>query len=147
MRRLIVLPCMFLWLCLGVFVARAQNAAVPSAPPNGLSKQAVSAKPPAIVVGFVGGFVRHDNAVHNPVQLAARLRKAYPSGVYVEVFENRRREQAHQTILKLLDTDHDGKLSDEEKQQARIIIYGMSWGGSRPWRWPANWEKRKSPFS
>jgi hypothetical protein len=89
-----------------------------------------AAKPPVIVVGFVGGFVAHDNMVHSGVQLAAHLRVAHPSGVYVQVFENRRREKAHREILKILDTDHDGKLSDEEKKKAQIIIYGMSWGGS-----------------
>jgi hypothetical protein len=88
------------------------------------------AKPPVIVVGFVGGFVAHDNMVHSGVQLAARLHDVYPAGVYVEVFENRRREKAHGEILKILDADHDGKLSDEEKQKARIIIYGISWGAS-----------------
>jgi hypothetical protein len=89
-----------------------------------------AAKPLVIVVGFVGGFVAHDNMVHSGVQLAAHLRAAHPSGVYVQVFENRRREKAHREILKILDTDHDGKLSDEEKKKAQIIIYGMSWGGS-----------------
>jgi hypothetical protein len=83
-----------------------------------------------MVVGFVGGFVRHDNVIHSPVQLAVRLRKDYPSDVYVETFENRRRENAHAKILKLLDANHDGTLSAEEKQQARIIIYGVSWGAS-----------------
>ena len=34
--------------------------------------------PPVIVIGFVGGFIKHDNIVHSEVQLAARLRKAYP---------------------------------------------------------------------
>jgi hypothetical protein len=87
-------------------------------------------KTPTFVIGFVGGFVRHDNAVHSPVQVATRIRADYHSGVYVEVFENRRREQARQEILRMLDTDHDGKLSEEEKRNARIIIYGMSWGGS-----------------
>jgi hypothetical protein len=29
--------------------------------------------PAAIVIGFVGGLVRHDNAVHSEVQLASRL--------------------------------------------------------------------------
>jgi len=90
----------------------------------------VAARPPDIVIGFVGGFVRHDNLVHSPVQLAARLREDYPAGVYVEAFENRRREDAHQKILQILDTDHDGSLSAEEKQRARIVIYGMSWGAS-----------------
>jgi len=46
------------------------------------------------------------------------------------VFENHRREKAHQEILNLLDTHHDGKIPAEEKQKARIIFYGMSWGGS-----------------
>lgn len=88
------------------------------------------ATPPAIVIGFVGGFISHDNLVHGGVQLAVRLRRDYPSGVYVEVFENHRGEDAHSKVLRLLDTNHDGKLSDEEKQNARIIIYGYSWGGS-----------------
>src|SRR2546429_435302 len=60
---------------------------------------------PIIVIGFVGGFVKHDNPVHSEVQLAARLRQDYPFGVHVEVFENQRREKAHQQILRLLDID------------------------------------------
>ena len=86
--------------------------------------------PPVIVIGFVGGFVKHDNLVHSPVQLAAHLRADYPSGVYAEVFENRRRGKAHQEILRVLDTNHDATLSAEEKRNARIIVYGMSWGAS-----------------
>jgi len=89
-----------------------------------------SATPPVIVVGFLGGFVKHDNLVHSEVQLAARLRKEYPAGVDVETFESYRGEKARQKILELLDTDHDGTLSAEEKQDARIILYGHSWGGS-----------------
>lgn len=89
-----------------------------------------SANAPFVVVGFVGGFVRHDDTVHSPVQVAERIRHDYLSNVYVNVFENRRREQAHQEILKLLDTDHDGALSNEEKRNAKIVLYGMSWGGS-----------------
>jgi hypothetical protein len=30
----------------------------------------------------------------------------------------------------LLDTDHDGSLSSDEKQKARIVLYGHSWGAS-----------------
>ena len=90
-----------------------------------------STKPPPIVFGFVGGFIAHDNPVHSEVQLAARLRKEYPTGVDVETFESYRGERAHQKILKLLDTNQDGTLTVEEKQNARIIIYGHSWGGSQ----------------
>lgn len=97
---------------------------------NNSSAGVNSANAPFIVIGFVGGFVRHDDRVHSPVQVADRIRKDYPSRVYVGVFENRRREQAHQEILKLLDTNHDGIVSDEEKRNAKIILYGMSWGGS-----------------
>jgi hypothetical protein len=100
---------------------------------------------PVIVIGFVGGFVRHDDMVHSGVQLAARIRRDYPSGVYVRVFENRRREQAHQEILKILDTDHDGALSDEEKRNAHIIIYGMSWGGSETVELARELDREKIP--
>jgi hypothetical protein len=92
--------------------------------------KATSLKPPVMVIGFVGGFIRHDNNAHGGVQLAAQLQKDYPSGVYIRVFENRYRKAAQKAIQEILDTNHDGKLSDEEKQKAQIIIYGHSWGGS-----------------
>jgi len=85
---------------------------------------------PTIVIGFVGGFVRHTDSVHSPVQVAARLRAAYPAGVYVEVFENRRRGDARRRILEILEKTRGGKAFDDTKQQARVVIYGMSWGGS-----------------
>jgi hypothetical protein len=115
---------------MGAIAASGPNAAVNSLSIHEPGSNAIAAKAPVIVVGFVGGFVRHDNAVHSPVQLAARIREGYPSGVREDVYENRKREQAYQEILKLLDADHDGKLSEEEKRGAQIIIYGMSWGGS-----------------
>lgn len=99
-----------------------------SAPP--LPGRDVSTGPPAIVIGFLGGFIAHDNPVHSEVQLAARLRKEYPTGVEVQTFESYRGAKAEQEILRLLDTNHDGTLTMEEKQSARIIIYGHSWGGS-----------------
>ncbi len=86
--------------------------------------------PPTIVVGFVGGFIKHDNLIHSEVQLAARLREAYPLGVDVETFENHGGEIALKKVLGLLDTNHDGTLAPQEKQDARIIIYGHSWGAS-----------------
>lgn len=89
------------------------------------------AEPPAIVIGFVGGYVSHTNMVHAEVQLAARLRDEYsPRSVHVQAFENHHGEEAHAEILKLLDTNHDGSLSASEKQNARIIFYGHSWGAS-----------------
>jgi hypothetical protein len=110
-----------------ILLSSAASIQTCSAAPSGTTS---SSQSPAIVIGFVGGFIRHDNAAHGGVQLAERLRKAYPSGVYVGVFENHRAERAHEEILRLVDANHDGRLSVEEKQNARIIIYGHSWGGS-----------------
>jgi hypothetical protein len=83
-----------------------------------------------IVMGFVGGFVRHNNAVHQEVQLANHLRTEHPAGVQVRILENRQERQAHQAVLQLLDVDHNGTLSEEEKRTARIVLYGHSWGAS-----------------
>lgn len=91
---------------------------------------AANTTPPAIVIGFVGGFIQHDNPVHAEVQLAARLRKAYPTGVDVETFESYHGGKARERVLSLLDTNHDGDLTLDEKHRGRIIIYGHSWGGS-----------------
>lgn len=98
----------------------------PAAP----SARIARVEPPAIVIGFLGGWIKHDDPVHSEVQLAARLRKAYSVGVYVETFESSRGDDARKTIFDLLDTNHDGTLSHDEKQDARIILYGHSWGGS-----------------
>lgn len=85
-----------------------------------------------IVVGFAGGFVRHDNPHHGPVQLAQRIRSSLPkeANAYIQVFENRHRKAAYKTILRLLDSNRDGILSAEEKARARIILFGHSWGAS-----------------
>ena len=68
--------------------------------------------------------------VHSAVQVAAHLRQDYPAGVYVEVLENHLREKAHAKIVRFVDTDRNGTLSVEEKRNARIILYGHSWGAS-----------------
>jgi hypothetical protein len=86
--------------------------------------------PSFIVVGFTGGFVRHDDSRQGPVQLAARLQQAFSNDAYVQVFENRHRKAALHTIVHLLDTDHDGSLSVAERARARVILYGHSWGAS-----------------
>jgi len=86
--------------------------------------------PSYILVGFVGGFVRPDSANHGPVQFAHRLQQTSPKGTYIEVFENRHRKTALKTILRLLDANRDGVLSDQEKAAAHIVLFGHSWGAS-----------------
>jgi hypothetical protein len=86
--------------------------------------------PPILVFGFLGGFVHHDDRRHPAVKFVQRLREDYPNDVEAAVFENRRYRDAYKIIRQRLDTDHDGKLSDAEKQPARILLFGNSWGGS-----------------
>jgi hypothetical protein len=85
---------------------------------------------PVIVFGFLGGFVRHDDAIHSAVQVAQSLRRDYPSPVHIETFENRRMDNAHELIMNLLGAGSSGKLTDEQKRSAHIILYGHSWGAS-----------------
>lgn len=85
----------------------------------------------AIIIGFVGGFVRRDDLKHPEVQFAALLRESYPSVVHAEVFSNHDGKHALRRVLQLLDTDGDGVLTSDENERANIIIYGHSWGASQ----------------
>jgi hypothetical protein len=97
---------------------------------DGAFASSPAATAPYILVGFAGGFVRHDNPHHGPVKLAQRIARDLPKCDSIEVFENRHRKAAYKSILRLLDRNHDGVLSDQEKSQARIILFGHSWGAS-----------------
>jgi hypothetical protein len=83
-----------------------------------------------IIIGFLGGFAKENDANHPEVWFGSYLRERFPSAVDVEVFPNHQGRKAVREIMRLLDTDHDGVLTDNEKRQARIIIYGHSWGAS-----------------
>jgi hypothetical protein len=116
---------------LGAFTAAALAAdATPHAPAEDGALASRPAMPSSIVIGFVGGFVRHDNPHHGPVFMAKSIQRSVPKDTYVQVFENRHRKSAYNKILTLLDRDRDGRLSDAEKAQARIILFGQSWGAS-----------------
>ena len=111
-------------LVISIFYSGGLKISAPSGPAE------VPANSPAIVIGFVGGFIKHNDPVHIEVQMAARLRKEYGSSVVVDTFENRNGDKAYQEILTVLDANHDGTLSSEEKRNARVILYGHSWGAS-----------------
>lgn len=84
----------------------------------------------AIVIGFLGGFVRRDDSSHPEVWFAKYLREHYGSAIDAVVFSNHQADAALHTLLSLLDTDCDGTVTDLEKSNARIILYGHSWGAS-----------------
>ena len=85
----------------------------------------------AIVIGFLGGFARHGDLHHPEVWFAEYLREHYTSAVYAEVFSNHEADAALRDVFNLLDTDCDGTLTESEKRNARIILYGHSWGASQ----------------
>jgi pimeloyl-ACP methyl ester carboxylesterase len=83
-----------------------------------------------IVIGFMGGNVSPGNLRHREALVAQELRQRYPVGLHAAVFANHDAQSALYTVLRLLDVDGDGRLSDSEKSAARIVIYGHSWGAS-----------------
>ena len=95
---------------------QARTAAATEAPAATAASSTNSASPPAIVIGFVGGYVSHKDLSHMEAHLAAQIRAAYPTGVYAEAFENHKRSNAHAAILRPLDANHDGKLSDQKRK-------------------------------
>ncbi|HYK36296.1 hypothetical protein [Alloacidobacterium sp.] len=111
-----------------------QQSANPPSKPDRLISEARMTRdirlPQAILIGFVGGFVKSDDRRHQEVQFAAHIRYTYPGYVHAEVFGNHQRTNAFKKILFLLDTDHNGILTAAEKQQAKILIYGHSWGAA-----------------
>jgi hypothetical protein len=83
-----------------------------------------------ILIGFMGGRVGAGNLVHREARVANELQQLYPLRLHAEVFANHNGQAAFTRVLKLLDTDGDGRLSAAERSAARIVIYGHSWGAS-----------------
>lgn len=85
---------------------------------------------PVIVVGFLGGFVAHDEPHHPELQLIRDLHQEYPKDVYFGLFENSKVGEAYRSILKQLGARENRELSEVEKGRARIFLFGHSWGAS-----------------
>ena len=81
-----------------------------------------------IVIGFVGGYARADDQGHPEVQFAEYLRDRYRPGVHAEVFANHDGNKALHEVLRPLDGGGNANPSSTEREQARIIIFGHSWG-------------------
>jgi pimeloyl-ACP methyl ester carboxylesterase len=84
-----------------------------------------------IVVGFVGGFVSPGDLHHPENLFAPYLHEHYGDELHAKTFSNHDAKDALSYVQHLLDDNHDGLLSSEEKNKARIIIYGHSWGASQ----------------
>lgn len=82
----------------------------------------------AVVVGFLGGYERWNDEHRSVRRLVLKLRQT--PGVYAESVSNHHRAVALAFILRALDTNGDRQLNAVEKSQARIILFGQSWGGA-----------------
>jgi hypothetical protein len=107
-----------------------------------------AARPPLIVIGFAGGFIRRTSAVHGEIALARHLSKEYGTRIQSEIFENHHGEEAHREILRLLHLSDPKTANPQElssfavgggpafaspsdaTQLPRVILYGHSWGAS-----------------
>jgi hypothetical protein len=91
---------------------------------------------PALVVGFVGGFVHNDDLRHSEVQITRQIQTIYGDRVRVLIYENRRSDEARRMILIWWKQEAgDAAISAEksaghEPRSARIILFGHSWGAS-----------------
>jgi pimeloyl-ACP methyl ester carboxylesterase len=81
-----------------------------------------------LVIGFLGGYDRWDDPHRSVRQLVLKLRQT--PGVYAESISNHHRALALQLIREALDTNRNGKLDLDERPNARLILFGQSWGGA-----------------
>ena len=101
----------------------------------------------AIILGFVGGFVKPGDVKHPEVVFARYLRSRYASAVHAEVFGNHQGKKAVEDTILLLDTDNGGFLTAAEKKEVKIILYGHSWGGSEALAFARELERRGIPVA
>ncbi|MGD0891555.1 MAG: hypothetical protein ABR923_08475 [Terracidiphilus sp.] len=125
-------------------------AALAATRPASVSAQDVpallSAAPtPLIVIGFLGGHVHAGNLLHREARLARDLDHRYPNAVRAMTFANHDEAGALHFLLNQLDTDHDGRLSDIEKTDARIVLFGHSWGASEAVNFAQELDRRGIP--
>ena len=83
-----------------------------------------------LVLGFMGGRDSWRNAEVGVGRTAQWLRKKAMPGVHVETVENLKRNLALRLVRACLDGNGDGRLQPEERQRARIVLYGQSFGGA-----------------
>jgi len=100
----------------------------------------------AIILGFVGGYVKPDDVNHPEVLFAAYLQNRYASAAHVQVFGNHEWEKAVAETARLLDTNKDGLLTAAEKEQ-KIILYGHSWGASQLLAFARELQRREIPVA
>ncbi len=82
-----------------------------------------------LVLGFMGGRDSWDDDRQGVRKLALKLR-GLNLPMQVETVENEKRKLAIQLIVAAFDVNQDGALSKQEKADARLVVYGQSFGGA-----------------
>ena len=104
-----------------------------------------SLRDPLIVIGFMGGRIHSGDLAHGEARLVRDLERQYPSAVRAMTFANHDGDNALRTLLALLDTSKDGRLSSDEKLAARIVLFGHSWGASEAVHFAKELDRRGIP--
>jgi hypothetical protein len=63
-------------------------------------------------------------------RMAKKLREMGLPGVQVATIENTKRRTALELVRRAFDRNRDGKLDTRERESARLILYGQSFGGA-----------------
>lgn len=119
-------------LCSAAFapLARAASGGDTNKPVTHPGTSAGVVQPLRLVVGFMGGRVHADNLLHKEATLAQDLRESTHGNLHVLVFANHNGGAARRDVLKLIDQNGDGQISDAERKAVDLAIYGHSWGAS-----------------
>lgn len=83
-----------------------------------------------LIIGFHGGRDDWDDESVGVGRMASRLRAAHLPGTHVQAIENTKRDLALRLVRAALDRNLDGTLDSAERDSARIILYGQSFGGA-----------------
>ena len=99
-----------------------------------------------LVLGFLGGRMKWNSEASFVRKLALNLRAANLPHTEIETVENQKRALALRLIDNAFDRDGDGTLSDNEKQSACIILYGLSFGGAAVVKFARQLNKKGIPI-
>lgn len=96
----------------------------------------------AIIVCFLGGFVKPDDTKHPEIWFARYLRDRYGPDVRVWVFANSEEKKAIHDTMRFIELDND---KYRIAQRPAIIVYGHSWGGSQGLTFARDLERKNIP--
>jgi pimeloyl-ACP methyl ester carboxylesterase len=83
-----------------------------------------------MVIGFVGGLNHSDDANQGVVQINNRLRSMNCAELQVHTLRHFHWRRAYRDIVQASDADHNGRVTDAERQQIpKLILVGHSLGG------------------